>query len=142
MHFMAKCLKPGEGKMFENWSRDLVDWKWEHMGDFLQKLVEVWGTMRRRYDLIKMGTEKEWKDEFALIQRVRSYLDDTIIEGYIIALKAVTWCGDRRGTWCEGCACHADELMAGQAVECVWRGRRGNEIAALGMQRCFGNLQD
>lgn len=134
LHFSVRCLAPVERAGFENWSRDLVDWKWEHMSQFLKKVVEVLGVLRNRFDIMRMGSEKEWKDDFALIKRLRESFNDVLFEGYLVVVKAITVAGDRRATWCEGCACHGEQLRAGEQVVCGHRGRRGSELAAYGIQ--------
>lgn len=61
-HFRQTCLSPSERRQFDTWSRDLVDWKWQHMSALLVKLWPLWNTMRVRFSVVKMGSEKEWKD--------------------------------------------------------------------------------
>ena len=93
---------------------------------FLVKLCAKWELLRTRFDVNKIGTEKEWKEEFPLVKIIGEHLKNIQLEGQFLVLKAVTTIADRRGHWCEGCPCHSADLKAGRKVDCVWRGRRGS----------------
>lgn len=80
------------------------------------------------------------KDDYGLLKRIATHLEDITLEGLVVCMKAITVAADRRGTWCEGCPCHARELREGSAVTCSWRGRRGRELAAYGIGVCLGDL--
>ncbi len=153
--FIEKCLcdcPPEVRRLFWNWKHSIVDWKWEYMEEIFAKLSEALDTLLLHFDIVKMrASEEEARREVTSIdpkclrklelakQQRQSLIADA--EAFNIFSKNV----GRASRWFTGCKCHdhiwtADATEAAKAkmfaaevgagvVSCIWKGRRGSELA-------------
>lgn len=147
--FQATCFGHGASAMekglFHEWSGGHISWRWQHLEKFVEKLVVVWPVLQRRFKLERLAGDSEDLSKIhaqVLKSVAEAVRDPTVLPICYILLSVFKELG-RMAVWCEGCSCHEYLLAQGNgthwvklaryrkaAASCVWRGRRGCELAA------------
>ena len=152
--FLQTCFDegmPGERAVFYNWKHKVVDWKWEYMEEVFAKVSAAISLFLSRFDEQKIKKPighveaADTIDPNCLSKITKAKGDDlkvaALTESYSVFAKAV----GHEARWFTGCRCHdhiwkqsVSDLaktrlfrkeMDGDIEECIWRGRRGSELA-------------
>ena len=150
--FQAICLADASGferSLFNNFSKQHLDWRWESLGQLLEALTPLLPVLLRRWRLASM---QDGEDRFGSIDASCLHAVDTILKRkWLVAnvemLRVVAAIINRWASWMEGCSCHEAVWTAHTTYEqkrkrlreeygiheCPWKGCRGDEMAAGGV---------
>lgn len=148
--FIETCVDdPSERAVVKKHTKELTDWKWEYVGQFLLDVRGVLPVLRARFSVAKFssGFEADGADErlskadAALVQDLAAALADERFVGLCEILRCVCFACDRQATRLEGCRCH-EGVLSGDgswpsrvrryrlaSAQCVWKGRRAVELS-------------
>jgi hypothetical protein len=153
--FREKCLgdaDASERSHFFNWKHHVIDWKWEYMEEIFQQLSCSVGVFLLHYDARKMRQSGDTGDLIAIDRNCLKTIDEAQQHRlYYMALAEAHALFSREvgkfARWFGGCPCHdhiwcqdiSDEAknklfvkeigVTSGVKECIWRGRRGSELA-------------
>ena len=165
--FLETCFdraEPGERKYFYNWRYNVVDWKWEYMEEVFVRLSSCISTFLLRFDeeKIKAPVDKETSADtiapgcLAKIKLAQSA--HLVFSARTETLKIFAQAVGQSSRWFGGCSCHDhiwrnnllserekkrlfEKETGGKVSECVWRGRRGSELARGHWRQMVSNVR-
>jgi hypothetical protein len=153
--FLHTCFEgagEAERRHFRGWKYKVVDWKWEYMEEAFARLALAMPVFLRRFDEEKLKKsighaqpEAGTIDPKCMVKikeaQARSAVLCARTEAYAVLAGAV----GREARWFGGCPCHDHIWTSGDSperqraqfrrevgegvLECIWRGRRGSELA-------------
>jgi len=165
--FLRVCMPdatPEQRQHFYSWKHHIVDWKWEYMEEALGRLSLCVDVFLSRLDIAKLKRPIGEHDGFVGIDlkslpaleasKANQAMLSAETEMYSVFAHA---CG-QAARWFTGCPCHDHiwtlpisdaaklkrfrrEVGAG-VQECVWRGRRGSELARGKWRELVANVRD
>lgn len=152
--FLETCFLDGDiadKQLFSGWKHKIIDWKWEYMEEVFTKLSPAILVFFRRFDERKIKTPVGHSatdssiDPKCLAKLTQDKLQSDHLAAICESYDVFGTCVGRESRWFTSCGCHAHIWMLhksdvakqrlfqaeeGKDVhECIWRGRRGSELA-------------
>lgn len=145
--FLVTCCPPQFHHMFKSWGKQLLDWRWESIGDVCQVLVPLIPVLASHFDLDKIskgGHVASLGDiENVILKTTSKFLQVPWLECIVELLRVVGSETNLFISWLEGCQCHEDiwtikapfakrmEIFRSRTgLSSCWRkGCRGSEMA-------------
>jgi hypothetical protein len=146
--FQATCLPTAEWSIFDSFGKQLLDWRWESLGDLLEQLLPLVPILQKRYDLQKLRSGHHTalsEIDASILSVCGKFLHFDWLEAFLEMLRVLSIRTNHFIGWLEGCSCHSHIwLLPGktwrqkQAIfaaetglnSCPCKGCRGNEMAA------------
>ena len=114
----ARTVVPEAGKL-ERWSHSFAKWRWGTLVTLLEALVNVMAPLRASFR--PDDFPKEDRTEFRLV--VEAILSDRFWR-YCKLVLLVTKETELLRSWCNGCACHEEQLKQHTKISCWMKSRR------------------
>ena len=94
----ATCLTdPFLQKLFEKYSGNTIDWRWETLCKALDQLIPLYETLQQYYDVSKMMVSEDGKSEATLLREVDEVLkSEEFIELCESNRTSIKNCGEAR----------------------------------------------
>ena len=158
--FQATCVPKAEWGYFTSFGKQLLDWRWESLGDLLEQLLPVLPILKKRWDLQKLRTghhESMSEIDASVLSTCARFLELDWLEAFLEMLRVVSVHTNRFVGWLEGCRCHAHiwtlKGKSWQAKQklfteetglsiCPCKGCRGSEMAAFAAAQWMDTICD
>ena len=147
--FQATCLPRAEWYYLHYFCKQLLDWRWESLGELLEQVLPVLPILQKRWDLQKLRTghhEALSEIDASVLGVCSRFLELDWLEAFLEMLRVVSVHTNDFIGWLEGCRSHSHIWMlrdkswqARQALftaetglsVCPCKGCRGSEMAAF-----------
>ena len=103
------CLPREQCHAFDHFNKQLLDWRWESLGDALDQIVPLVPILQQYFDLSKFKSghyETMSEIDAALLKTVSLFLNLTWLRAFLEMLRCVAVTVNLFIGWLEGCACH------------------------------------
>lgn len=132
--FQHRCCSPAEQPLVAAFQSVHIDWRWEFLGDFLDRLLGIFDILRRRFNVeVMLGSESSRAPEDAhALQDVQAALAKPAFHATLECLRVLAKSLQRQASWTEGCACHGGTKTMTQN----YPKRRKAMVQAVGASRC------
>jgi hypothetical protein len=146
--FQVTCVPEADRHLFKKWKKELLDWRWESMGELLKELNPVLPALQAHFDLgkIRSGGSVGSLGEIdtAVLKVVSSFLQLDWLLPICETLRLVScevndfvgWlesCECHEWIWCQPCSYEKRQKMfrLETGLDSCWRkGCRGHELAS------------
>lgn len=156
--FQATCLPKSEWGYLQSFNKQLLDWRWESLGDLLEQLLPVLPILKKRWDLQKLRTghhDSLSEIDAAVLGVCTKFLELDWLCAFMEMMRVVSVHTNDFMGWLEGCRCHSHiwtmKNKSWQAkhqlfVEetglnaCPCKGCRGSEMAAFASEQWLDSI--
>lgn len=158
--FQAVCLPKAEWSSCDSFGKQLLDWRWESLGELLEQLMPLIPILQKRFDLqrLQSGHHSALSDIDASVLKVSSaFLKLDWLEAFLEMLRILSVTTNEFIGWLEGCPCHSHIwLMRGKSWKekqamfyaetglhsCLFKGCRGSEMASWAADHWLAKVCD
>lgn len=146
--FKKVCLPPEHQHNLKRWNKELLDWRWQSLGDVCSALVPILPLLVQYFDASKLSTGGDIASlgsiDAVCISLTAKFLKLGWLEAIFELLRVIGKETSSFMSWLEGCQCHADiwqlpvswekrqrifRERTGGLENCLRKGCRGDELA-------------
>lgn len=105
------CVPRDQWFAFDSFGKQLLDWRWESLGQTLDQLMPLMPLLQTHFDLSKMrsGTHDAFSDiDTTVLQTVSKFLKLSWLPAMLEMLRCVSVTTNQFIGFLEGCPCHDD----------------------------------
>ena len=154
------CLPRDQWFLFNSFGKQLLDWRWESLGDTLDQLMPLVPPLQKHFDLEKMksGTHDAMSEiDATVLQTVSTFLKAPWLTAMLEMLRVISLTVNLFIGFLEGCACHEDIwTMPGKTwaqkqqifrertglLQCPYKGCRGSCMASYATDHWLERICD
>ena len=105
------CVPQNQWFAFQSFGKQLLDWRWESLGQTLDQLMPLMPLLQAHFDLSKMqsGTHEAFSEvDAAVLRSVSKFLKLSWLTAMLEMLRCVSVTTNQFIGFLEGCPCHDD----------------------------------
>ena len=105
------CIPRGQWFAFKSFGKQLLDWRWESLGQMLDQLVPLIPILQAHFDLSKMksgGHAALSEIDTAVLKTVSIFVKIEWLPAMLEMLRCISVTINECIGWLEGCPCHED----------------------------------